>query len=656
MADENATILSGSARSRRLLLLLFNIFLHVVASSSKSDAEILIKFKAFLKINNGALSNWDPTKPPCNGDKENWDGVLCHNGILWGLKLENMGLGGVIDIDTLSELTNLRAISLMNNNFDGSLPNLTKLGTLKTIYLSNNKFSGEIPEHLFDATLSLKKIHLSQNKFSGQIPVSLTILPKLMELMLEDNQFEGLIPEFHQDRLKWFNVSNNQLEGEIPSSLSHINATAFYGNKDLCGAPLESCPSPAKLSVGSIIIVSVLVATAIAALIAVVVILSRRKQTLGQEEATASPGQRKVTTAADLDKMEQGSSSPENSTHSKKSDQNVKLTFLKDDRGHFDMTDLLKSSAEILGSGVFGSSYKAALNADQVMVVKRFKHMNNVGKTEFHEHMRRLGRLSHQNLLPVVAYYYRKEEKLLVFDYVDNFSLAFHLHGDRTRGHPHLDWAARLKIIKGVSKGLLYLHNELPSLMAPHGHLKSSNVLLDKSYNPLLTDYALIPVVNQEHAQEQMIAYKSPEYKQSRRIMRKTDVWSLGILILEILTGIIPSNFLQQGKENDTDLVTWVKSLLAGDDSSNNNVAKVFDKDIGGSRNSEGEMMKLLKIGLNCCEGDLDTRWDIKEVVDKIEEIKEKDTDDDFYSSYTSEGDMRSSRGLSDDFLFNNTG
>ncbi|CAA3005101.1 pollen receptor-like kinase 2 [Olea europaea subsp. europaea] len=192
--------------------------------------------------------------------------------------------------------------------------------------------------------------------------------------------------------------------------------------------------------------------------------------------------------------MERGSSSPENSTSSKKSDQNVKLTFLKEDREHFDMTSRLKSSVEILGNGVFRSYYKAALNADQVTVVKRFRHMNSVGKTDFHEHMR---------------------------------SLAFHLHGNRTRGHPSLDWPARLNIIKGVSKGLLCLHNELPSLMASHGHLKSSNVLLDKSYNPLLTDYALIPVVNQQHAQDHITAYKSPEYMQTDHAKnRRVDTWN----------------------------------------------------------------------------------------------------------------------------------
>lgn len=106
----------------------------------------------------------------------------------------------------------------------------------------------------------------------------------------------------------------------------------------------------------------------------------------------------------------------------------MKLSFLREETHHFDLTDLLKASAEILGSGCFGSSYKAALTTGTVMVVKRFRQMNNVGKEEFQEHMRRLGRLTHPNLLPLVAYYYRKEEKLIVTEFVSKGSLAVHLH------------------------------------------------------------------------------------------------------------------------------------------------------------------------------------------------------------------------------------
>lgn len=215
-------------------------------------------------------------------------------------------------------------------------------------------------------------------------------------------------------------------------------------------------------------------------------------------------------------------------------------------------------------------------------------------------------------------------------------------------GQPALDWPARLKIVKGVAKGLRYLYTELPSLISAHGHLKSSNVLLKASNEPVLSDYGLIPVVNQEHAQELMVAYKSPEYSQQGRITKKTDVWSFGLLILEILTGKFPANFLHQGKGGDEeDLATWVKAIPEKDWST-----QVFDKDMGPTKNCEAEMMKLLRIAMACCESDFEKRLDLREAVDKIEELKEKDGDEDFYSSYASEADIRSSRGLSDELNF----
>ncbi|XP_073275873.1 pollen receptor-like kinase 2 [Primulina huaijiensis] len=625
----------------RINALVFIVFLNFITSSAVSDAEILVKFKQSLK-NADALSSWDENKSPCNGDHEIWNGVLCEQGTVWGLKLENMGLKGVIDVQALAQMTNLRTISFMNNKFDGSLPDLHKITAIKTIYLSYNQFSGEIPQNAFTGMSSLKKIYLANNKLSGSIPESLTALPRLKELMLENNEFVGLIPPFPQDRLKVFNVSNNKLEGEIPNSLVGIDASAFNGNKDLCGAPLKACSAPIKLSIGTIVIVAVLVVVAIAALVVVVIILHRRKKSPQQaDESTAS---------INLNRMEQGqananSSSPDHTGQAKKTEQGTKLTFLKEDGEKFDMPDLLKASAEILGSGVFGSTYKTSLNGGKMMVVKRFRHMNNVSKEEFNEHMRRLGRLNHENLLPIVAFYYRKEEKLLVSDYAENISLSVHLHGNKSRGVPCPDWPTRLKIVKGIAKGLAYLYNELPCLTAPHGHLKSSNVLLDATFNPLLSDYGFIPIVNQEHAQEHMVAYKSPEYKHTGRITKKTDVWSFGILVLEVLTGRFPSNFLQQGNGTDTDLAAWVDSVVRDE----GNLELVLDRDMTGNGNSEGEMMKMLRIGLSCCEVDVERRPEFKEVAAMVEEIKEKD--DEFYSSYASEGDTRSSKGLSDDFV-----
>ncbi|KAF8392766.1 hypothetical protein HHK36_021003 [Tetracentron sinense] len=623
--------------------LLLLMLLCVVASCDASDSDVLFKFKESL-ANDTALGNWNASTSPCSGNKGNWVGVLCSKGTVLGLQLENMGLMGLIDVDSLMGLPNLRTVSFMNNSFEGPMPDIKKLGALKSLFLSNNNFSGEIPDEAFAGMGSLKKIYLANNEFTGKIPLSLVAVPRLLQLRLEGNQFQGKIPDFRQKDLRAFNVSNNELEGKIPAGLSKMDTSSFSGNKDLCGKPLDTCKSSKKPSVLMIAMVVIAVGVALAAIGAFFIIIRHRRRQTSESGKSPSTNKQNKVVSSEGDQMESGS--PEFAGTNKKAE-NGKLSFVRDDRERFDLQDLLRASAEVLGSGSFGSSYKAVLLSGPAMVVKRFRQMNNVGREEFQEHMRRLGRLRHPNLLPLVAYYYRKEEKLLVSDFVENGSLAGHLHGKHTSAQPGLDWPTRLKIIKGVAKGLAYLYNELPTLIVPHGHLKSSNVLLDEFLEPLLTDYALVPVVNQEHAQELMIAYKSPEYAQYGRTTKKTDVWSLGILILEMLTGKFPANYLKQGKRGDGDLASWVNSVVREEWT-----GEVFDNEMGGTKNGQGEMLKLLKIGLDCCERDVERRWDLGDAIEKIEELRERDSDEE-YSSYASEGEMYSSRAQTeDDFSF----
>ncbi|TKY44499.1 Pollen receptor kinase 1 [Spatholobus suberectus] len=609
--------------------------LYVLVSASDTDS--LLKFKESLQ-NNHALSSWNASIPPCSAGAANWPRVQCYKGHVWGLKLENMRLKGVIDVHSLEDLPYLRTISLMNNDFDTTWPDLNKVAGLKTLYLSNNKFSGEVPAQAFQGMQWLKKIQLSNNQFTGPIPISLTSMPRLMELRLEGNKFTGPIPNF-QHPLKSFSVANNQLEGEIPASLRNMPASSFSGNERLCGAPLGACSSKKKSTV-SIVVVVVLVIVALIVIGAVILLVLRRRRKQVPAGSTENPSTAQKK-AGSREPSDEGSHRSRVSSHSSRKGDSMRLSFVRDDREQFDLQELLRASAEILGSGCFSSSYKAALLDGPVMVVKRFKQMNNVGKEEFQEHMRRIGRLNHPNLLPLVAYYYRKEEKLLITDYVHNGSLAVRLHGYQALGQPSLDWASRLKIAKGIAKGLEYLYRDLPSLIAAHGHLKSSNVLLGESLEPILTDYGLVPVINQELAPDIMVMYKSPEYVQHGRITKKTDVWSLGILILEILTGNFPANCLQ-GKGSELSLANWVHSVVPEEWSS-----EVFDKDMEANKNSEGEMVKLLKIALACCEADVDKRWNLKEAVDRIQEVKERDDEEDSYSSNASEADIKSSKALS---------
>ncbi|RWR91552.1 pollen receptor-like protein kinase 1 [Cinnamomum micranthum f. kanehirae] len=630
-----------------LIISLHVLSLHVSGASETTE---LLKLKGSLG-NTGELHGWALDSIPCHVNKSTWKGVICENGAVFGLRLENMSLTGHVDMDALIGLPGLRMVSFQNNSLQGSiLDQLGKLGPLRLVFLSDNQFSGVIPANAFEGKGSLRRVHLSRNKFSGPIPVSLTGLSKLVELKLDGNQFTGEIPDFPQQDLQ-LDVSNNELEGPIPADLSKMNSGCFAGNKNLCGAPLKIIckpdPDPHKISIPLLIVLILVgVAVALAVIGGIFFLISRRRRK--KPLLSIPPANQKKAGRYNKDLVDKPEGEAAGGEKGTAKDQDPgKLVFVKEDREQFELNDLLRASAEVLGNGSFGPSYKALLLSGSAMVVKRLKEMNGVGREEFHHHMRRLGRLRHPNLLPLVAYYYRKEEKLLVSDYVANGSLAQQLHGNRSLNRRKLDWQVRLKIVKGVANGLAYLYNEFPNQILPHGHLKSSNVLLDASFEPLLVDYALAPVINKEHAIQHMVAYKSPEYTEHSRVARKSDVWSLGILILEMLTGKLPSSNHRQGKgggsssSSSGDLATWVNSVVREEWT-----GEVFDSEI----EATGMALKLLQIGLGCCERDVQKRWNLREVMERIEELRGKDSEDDYSS--ISEGNFESSGMTDDDFSF----
>lgn len=216
----------------------------------------------------------------------------------------------------------------------------------------------------------------------------------------------------------------------------------------------------------------------------------------------------------------------------------------------------------------------------------------------------------------------------------DSFRVTISPGNHRSSDRPALDWATRLQILKGVARGLLYLYKELPMLTAPHGHLKSTNVLLGDAMEPLLAEYGLSPVVNPAHASEALVAYRSPEFLQHGRTTRKSDVWSFGILILEVLTGRDPNRHVQRrrrrGEGNGgsgsgsrssngaAEMAAWVESLVREE-----RTEELFDGAMEGTKSTRGEMMNLFQIGLSCCEPDVGERWDVAEALRRIEELIE---------------------------------
>ncbi|KAM1247331.1 hypothetical protein ACFX13_044197 [Malus domestica] len=231
-----------------LFMLIFLVVSYVASSSDPTEPATLLKFKSFLS-NDSALDNWTNATAPCNGTHNLWAGLLCDgDGNVFGLALTNMGLLGIIDIDTLMDLSALKTVSFMNNSFEGPIPSVNKLSSLTSVYLSYNQFNGEIPDNFFVGMNSLKKIYLDGNEFMGKIPNSLAALTKIVEMDIRGNQFSGKLPNFPQNRNAWktMNVSYNRLEGPIPASLSNFDASVFVGNKGLCGKPLAPCKSDAE--------------------------------------------------------------------------------------------------------------------------------------------------------------------------------------------------------------------------------------------------------------------------------------------------------------------------------------------------------------------------------------------------------------------------
>jgi hypothetical protein len=221
----------------------------------------------------------------------------------------------------------------------------------------------------------------------------------------------------------------------------YLNFLEYAANKGLCGKPLNNpCNTPPTKSIVQpnsdpstqgkgknkkilIVVIVVVAMVVLASILALLFIQSRRRRRSEQDQpilglqlnSESSPSVKEtksIDLAGDFSKGENG-----------------ELNFVREDKGGFELQDLLRASAEVLGSGSFGSTYKAIVLNGPTVVVKRFRHMNNVGKQEFFEHMKKLGSLTHPNLLPLIAFYYKKEEKFLVYDFGENGSLASHLHG-----------------------------------------------------------------------------------------------------------------------------------------------------------------------------------------------------------------------------------
>ncbi|XP_024019894.1 probable inactive receptor kinase At2g26730 [Morus notabilis] len=597
--------------------------------------------------------------PHCYNNASQWYGVRCNsNGHVTEIALDNMELRGNIRSNAFTGFTELSVLSLKSNSVSGT-------------------------EIDFSPNRNLTRVDLSGNMFSGQIPISLVGISVLESLLLQGNYFTGTIPEFNQSSLKEFDVSNNNLSGSIPKTraLQLFGRDSYDGNPGLCGPPSSTpcnsikhdaaaeAPSDEKTDQGSFLqslkhnlkaILLLLNAVLIALVIFLCLFYYNKARKLKKMTREYKEREELRTEKSELDQLNitevegdhnrQRSRAISNNIRNNISGQGRgKLVFMADNNNHgqgsnstFDMSDLLKASAEGLGQGTFGNCYKAMMEGKPVVVVKRLKNLKPMTDDEFSKQLLVIANLNHPNLLSFLAYYNRKDEKLLLYKYVERGNLFDRLHGGRRKGEKiPFRWAGRLNVARGVARAMEYLHLNT-TFLAPHGNLKSTNVLLDSNDIALVSDYCLGSLAALPVAAQRTVSYRSPEYQSTRRVSKKSDVWSYGCLLLELLTGKIGAYTAPPGVRG-VDLCTWVQKAIREEWT-----AEIFDAEIAVNRRSAVPgMLRLLEIALHCVEKSPEKRPEMAEVAREVEEIQfldqsEDENDQSLERSYTTDDSISS--------------
>ncbi|KAL9274201.1 Somatic embryogenesis receptor kinase 1-like protein [Drosera capensis] len=546
-----------------LVLLILTLLVRIGHSNVEGDA--LHSLRTNLQDPNNVLQSWDPTLVnPCT-----WFHVTCNsdNSVI-RVDLGNAALSGQL-VPQLGLLKNLQYLELYSNNLSGPIPkDLGNLTNLVSLDLYLNGFSGPIPESL--GTLSkLRFLRLNNNSLMGPIPMSLTNITSLQVLDLSNNRLSGAVPD--------------------NGSFSLFTPISFANNLDLCG-PVTGRPCPGGN--GETGAIAGGVAAGAALLFAAPALLfawwRRRKpheyffDVPGEEDPEVHLGQLKRFSLRELQVATDGF-----------------------------------SNKNILGRGGFGKVYKGRLADGSLVAVKRLKEERTPGgELQFQTEVEMISMAVHRNLLRLRGFCMTPTERLLVYPYMANGSVASCLR-ERPPNEAPLDWPTRKRIALGSARGLSYLHDHCdPKII--HRDVKAANILLDEEFEAVVGDFGLAKLMDYKDthvttAVRGTIGHIAPEYLSTGKSSEKTDVFGYGIMLLELITGQRAFDLARLANDDDVMLLDWVKGLLK-----EQKLEMLVDPDLQ-SNYIEAEVTQLIKVALLCTQGSPNERPKMSDVVRMLE-------------------------------------
>ncbi|XP_010513997.1 PREDICTED: phytosulfokine receptor 1-like [Camelina sativa] len=470
-----------------------------------------------------------------------------------------------------------------------------------TIELAHNNLSGPIWEEFG----KLKKLHvfdLKWNELSGSIPSSLSGMTSLEALDLSNNHLTGSIPASLQrlSFLSKFSVAFNNLSGVIPSGgqFQTFPNSSFESN-DLCGEHRLPCSGGSTMdrsserplikrsgrSKGADIGMAVGIALGsvfLLTLLLLIVLRSRRRS--GEVDP-------EIEESESMTRKEHGEMGSKLVVLFQNNDKELSYDDLLDSTNSFDQ-------ANIIGCGGFGMVYKATLPDGKKVAIKKLSGDCGQIEREFEAEVETLSRAQHPNLVLLKGFCFYNNDRLLIYSYMENGSLDYWLH-ERNDGPALLNWRTRLKIAQGAAKGLLYLHEACdPHIL--HRDIKSSNILLDENFDSHLADFGLARLMSpyETHVSTDLVGtlgYIPPEYGQASVATYKGDIYSFGVVLLELLTDKRPVDMCKP--KGCRDLISWVVKMKH-----ENRASEVFDPLVY-SREKDKEMCRVLEIACLClCE------------------------------------------------------